>query len=142
MDNNIIKIDEEGLKNDLKGVIRKTIEETLNTMLDEEAAELCNAEKHERTDERKNYRSGHYQRKLLTTAGEVELSVPKLRLAPFETAIIERYKRRESSVEESLIEMYLAGVSVSPSSGQNVRFQFLKQGRIAVWARKMITIAS
>lgn len=40
-------------------------------MLDEEAAELCNAEKHERTDARKNYRSGHYQRKLLTTAGEV-----------------------------------------------------------------------
>ena len=112
MDNNIIKIDEEGLKNDLKGVIRKTIEETLNTMLDEVAAELCNAEKHERTDERKNYRSGHYQRKLLTTSGEVELSIPKLRLAPFETAIIERYKRRESSVEESLIEMYLAGVSV------------------------------
>ena len=40
------------------------------------------------------------------------MSVPKLRLAPFETAIIERYRRRESSVEESLIEMYLAGVSV------------------------------
>ena len=112
MERNIIKIDEEGLKNDLKGVIRKTIEETLNTMLDEEAAELCHAEKHERTEGRQNYRSGHYQRKLLTSAGEVELSVPKLRLAPFETAIIERYKRRESSVEESLIEMYLAGVSV------------------------------
>ena len=112
MDNNIIKIDEENLKNDLKGVIRKTIEETLNTMLDEEAAELCNAERHERTDERRNYRSGHYHRKLLTSAGEVDLSVPKLRLAPFETAIIERYRRRESSVEESLIEMYLAGVSV------------------------------
>ena len=72
MDNNIIKIDEEGLKNDLKGVIRKTIEETLNTMLDEEAAELCHAEKHERTEGRQNYRSGHYQRKLLTSAGEVE----------------------------------------------------------------------
>ena len=71
MDNNIIKIDEENLKNDLKGVIRKTIEETLNTMLDEEAAELCNAERHERTDERRNYRSGHYHRKLLTSAGEV-----------------------------------------------------------------------
>ena len=112
MDNNIIKIDEENLKNDLKGVVRKTIEETLNTMLDEEAAELCNAERHERTDERRNYRSGHYHRKLLTSAGEVDLSVPKLRLAPFETAIIERYRRRESSVEESLIEMYLAGVSV------------------------------
>jgi transposase-like protein len=38
--------------------------------------------------------------------------VPKLRSLPFETAIIERYRRRESSVEEALIEMYLAGVSV------------------------------
>ena len=32
----------------------------------------------------------------------------------FETAIIERYRRRESSMEEALIEMYLAGVSVQP----------------------------
>ena len=47
----------------------------------------------------------------------MEFSVPKLRLAPFETAIIERYRRRESSVEESLIEMYLAGVSVLVAIG-------------------------
>ena len=38
--------------------------------------------------------------------------MPKLQTLTFETAIIERYKRRESSVEEALIEMYLAGVSV------------------------------
>jgi transposase-like protein len=42
----------------------------------------------------------------------VTLNVPKLRRQTFETAIIERYKRREASVEEALIEMYLAGVSV------------------------------
>jgi transposase-like protein len=42
----------------------------------------------------------------------VTLKVPKLRMQTFETAIIERYRRRESSVEEALIEMYLAGVSV------------------------------
>jgi transposase-like protein len=47
-----------------------------------------------------------------TQAGEVTLKVPKLRLQTFETAIIECYRRRESSVEEDLIEMYLAGVSV------------------------------
>ena len=40
------------------------------------------------------------------------LRVPKLRSLPFETAIIERYRRRESSVEEALVEIYLAGVSV------------------------------
>ena len=38
--------------------------------------------------------------------------MPRLKGIPFETAIIERYRRRESSVEEALIEMYLAGVSV------------------------------
>ena len=40
------------------------------------------------------------------------LKVPKLRVQTFETAIIERYQRRESSVKEALLEMYLAGVSV------------------------------
>jgi transposase-like protein len=48
----------------------------------------------------------------LTKSGSVTLQVPKLRSLPFETAIIERYRRREASVEESLVEMYLAGVSV------------------------------
>jgi transposase-like protein len=56
--------------------------------------------------------AGHYERKLQTKAGEVKLRIPKLRTQTFETAIIERYRRRESSVEEALIEMYLAGVSV------------------------------
>ena len=61
---------------------------------------------------RKDTRAGSYDRHLQTKAGEVTLTVPKLRNLPFETAIIERYQRRESSVEEALIEMYLAGVSV------------------------------
>ena len=60
----------------------------------------------------KDTRAGHYRRTLHTTSGEISLKVPKLRNLPFETAIIERYRRRESSVEEALVEMYLAGVSV------------------------------
>jgi transposase-like protein len=62
-------------------------------------------------------RAGAYERKLETKAGEVTLKMPKLRSVPFETAIIERYRRRESSVEEALMEMYLAGVSSSGSVG-------------------------
>src|SRR6516164_882434 len=61
---------------------------------------------------RRDTRAGHYELGLQTKAGEVQLRVPKLRQQTFETAIIERYRRRESSVEEALIEMYLAGVSV------------------------------
>ncbi len=61
-----------------------------------------NAQKYERSAERHGYRSGHYKRNFQTIAGEVELKVPKLKGIPFETDIIERYRRRESSVEEAL----------------------------------------
>jgi len=109
---NIIKIDEGQIQQHLGEMVRSTVEETLNTMLDAEADQLCNARRYEHTEGRTAQRAGHYTRKLHTKAGEVELKVPKLRQAKFETAIIERYKRRESSVEEALMEMYLAGVSV------------------------------
>jgi putative transposase len=108
----IIRIDEGEIREHLSEVVLKTVEETLNGLLDAEADRLCGAKRYERTAERVDTRAGHYERKLHTKAGEVELKVPKLRKLAFETAIIERYRRRETSVEEALIEMYLAGVSV------------------------------
>jgi transposase-like protein len=109
---NIVSVNEEKIQSHVDQVVRSTVEETLNGLLDAEADRLCNAGRYERSEGRKDTRAGHYNRKLHTKAGEVELKVPKLRTATFETAIIERYRRRESSVEEALIEMYLAGVSV------------------------------
>jgi putative transposase len=108
----VIKIDEAQIQQHLGEMVRSTVEETLNGLLDAEADPLCQARRYEHTDRRTDQRAGHYKRKLHTKAGEVELKVPKLRQAKFETAIIERYRRRESSVEEALMEMYLAGVSV------------------------------
>lgn len=108
----IIKIDEALVKRELGDIVRGTVEETLNKLLDAEADELCGAARYERSPDRVDTRAGSYQRNLDTTAGRVKLRVPKLRTIPFESAIIERYKRRECSVEEALIEMYLAGVSV------------------------------
>lgn len=110
--NNVIRIDDERIKGHLDRVVRGTVEETLNALLDAEADRLCNAQRYERTEARQDTRAGHYERSLETKAGEVTLKVPKLRRQTFETAIIERYRRREASVEEALIEMYLAGVSV------------------------------
>jgi transposase-like protein len=108
----IINIDESLVKRQLGEVVRETVEETLNKLLDAEADELCGARKYERTIDRVDTRAGHYERNLDTTAGKVKLKVPKLRTIPFESAIIDRYRRRECSVEEALMEMYLAGVSV------------------------------
>src|SRR6516164_3473856 len=110
--NNVITIDDERIKSHLDRVVRGSVEETLNALLNAEADRLCNAQRYERSEARRDTRAGHYERKLQTKAGEVSLRIPKLRTQTFETAIIERYRRRESSVEEALIEMYLAGVSV------------------------------
>lgn len=108
----VIRIDQDQVRSHVEEVVRSTVEETLNALLDAEADELCGARRYERSPERLDTRSGHYRRKLLTKAGNVELKVPRLRSLPFETQIIERYRRRESSVEEALVEMYLAGASV------------------------------
>ena len=108
----VIQIDASQIKDHLGELVRESVEDTLNNLLDAEADQFCNAARYERSEARKDTRAGHYERGLHTKAGEVKLRVPKLRQQKFETAIIERYKRRESSVEEALIEMYLAGVSV------------------------------
>ena len=108
----VIQIDEARIRDHLGEMVRGTVEETLNALLDAEADRLCGAGRYERTQGRQDTRAGSYERSLHTVAGEVNLKVPKLRRQTFETAIIERYRRRESSVEEALIEMYLAGISV------------------------------
>jgi putative transposase len=108
----VIRVEEEQLRSHVGEVVRQTVEQTLNGLLEAEADELCGAQRYARSPDRLDTRAGHYDRKLQTQAGEVTLQVPRLRNLPFETEIIERYRRRESSVEEALVEMYLAGVSV------------------------------
>jgi transposase-like protein len=108
----VIQVDEAQVRAHVDEVIRSSVEATLNGLLDAEADQLCRAKRYERSAERVDTRAGSYERKLDTKAGRVTLKVPRLRSLPFETQIIERYRRRESSVEEALMEMYLAGVSV------------------------------
>src|SRR5580700_6306444 len=92
----VIQIDEGRIRDHLGEMVRGTVEETLNaSWMPKQTSSAVPAD-----------------RTLQTSAGEVNLKIPKLRPQTFETAIIERYRRRESSVEESLIEMYLAGISV------------------------------
>ena len=107
MSEKIVQLNEEVIKGQLKELVRGSVEETLNELLEAETEKLTQAARYERNEQRQGYRSGHYNRNLTTTSGDVTLKVPKLKGISFETAIIERYRRRESSVEEALIEMYL-----------------------------------
>src|ERR1700692_2647374 len=147
----VIQIDEARIRDHLGEMVRGTVEETLNALLDAEADRLCGAGRYERTQGRQDTRAGSYERSLHTVAGEVNLQVPKLRRQTLETAIIERYRRRESSVEEALVEMYLAGISVrrveditealwgtrvSPSPGSNLNKKIY--AKIEAWRNRGI----
>ena len=104
MSEKIVQLNEEVIKSRLKEVVRGSVEETLKELLEADAEKLDQAARYERNEQRQGYRSGHYSRNLTTTSGDVTLKVPKLKVISFETAIIEWYRRRESSVEETLIE--------------------------------------
>ena len=108
MSEKIVQLSEEVIK----GLVRGSVEETLNELLEKEAEQLTQAARYERNEARQGYRSGHYDRNLTTTSRDVTLHVPRLKGVSFETAIIKQYRHRERSVEEALIEIHLAGVSV------------------------------
>lgn len=138
MSDKIVQFNEEVIKGQLKELVRGSVEETLNELLEKEAETLTQA--------------ARYERNLTTTSGDVTLHMPRLKGIPFETVIIERYRRRESSVEEALIEMYPAGVSVcrvgditealwgtKVSSGTISELNKKAYVRIEVWRRRPLT---
>ena len=93
-----IKIDEKEIGDHLNQLVRQSVEDTINSLLDAEADAICNATRYQHSPDRLDSRAGSYKRKLLTTSGEVELIVPRLRRLPFETQIIQRYQTKQSSV--------------------------------------------
>ena len=98
MSEKIVQLNEEVIKGQIKELVRGSVGETLNELLEKEAESLTQAARYERNETRQGYRSGHYDRNLTTTSGDVTLHMPRLKGVSFETAIIERYRRRESSV--------------------------------------------
>src|SRR3979409_2729732 len=96
----VIQIDEVRIRDHLGEMVRGTVEETLNALLDAEADRLCGAGRYERNEARQDTRAGSYDRTLQTSAGEVNLKVPKLPRPTFATAIIQRQRRRGSWVGE------------------------------------------
>ena len=122
MSEKIVQLNEIVIKSELKELVCGSVEETLNELREAEAEKLMRTARYERNEQRQGYRSGHYNRNLTTTSRDITLKVPKLKGISFETAIIERYRRRESSVEEALIQCYREAQpgdpTPNPCSGQ------------------------
>ena len=87
MSEKIVQLNEEIIKGQIKELVRGSVEETLNELLEKEAESLTQAARYERSEARQGYRSGHYDRNLTTTSGDVTLHVPRLKGVSFETAI-------------------------------------------------------
>ena len=98
MSEKIVQLNDEVIKGQSKELVCGSVEGTLNELLEKEAESLTQAARYERSEARQGYRSGHYDRNLTTTSGDVTLHVPRFKGVPFETSIIERYRRRESNV--------------------------------------------
>ena len=111
MSDKIIQFDDAMFESKLDALVRVKVEQTINAMPDAEADEIANAARYGRKTGRKVFRAGHCERTLAAKAGKLSLKVPELKGALFGSAVIERCRRRESSVEEALMEMCLAGVS-------------------------------
>jgi putative transposase len=103
---------------ELKGLLlsdedgfRRVLQSVVQEVLEAEMTEAIGAGKGERTAERVGYRSGYYERKLVTRVGVLELRVPQDRAGRFSTELFERYQRSEKALVSALVEMYVQGVS-------------------------------
>jgi transposase-like protein len=112
----VIKIDEAQIHSHLDAMVRDTVEQTLNTMLSEEADRLCNAQRYEHSDSRKDTRAGHYGRRLHVKAGMVNLKVPKLRKTTFETAIHAQEDRPEALLKAESVAVKLESMRLSKAA--------------------------
>ena len=112
MSEKIVQLNEEVIKGQIKELVRGSVEETLNELLEAEAEKLTQAARYERNEQRQGYRSGHYSRNLTTTSGDVTLKVPKLKGISFETAIIGYLSSRGSPLRQPSLSGIAAGRAV------------------------------
>lgn len=87
------------------------MEKILNAFLLAESEEQIGAAKHERSEDRNDYRNGTRDRPLVTRIGSITLRVPRHREVPFVTMIFDNYQRNEAALLTTMMEMVIQGVS-------------------------------
>jgi transposase-like protein len=102
---------QEELRDDLNALFRGAIRLTLEMVLEEELKAMVGARRFERVGNRKDYRNGTYLRRLLTSLGQIDVTVPRSRGNGSPADVIGRYQRRSSEIDEMMVEAYVSGVS-------------------------------
>jgi transposase-like protein len=102
---------QDDIRVDVRELVLGTIRTTIETVMEQALNLIVGARPHERTDARRDVRNGSYSRRLMTTAGVVELDVPRTRTRGAAGAVIGRYKRRAPEIDAAITEAYVGGVS-------------------------------
>lgn len=92
--------------------VRLSLQRMYQELIEAEATEFIGAGPHERTDARVVQRNGHRPRTLSTTAGDLELAIPKLRAGSFFPCLLERRRRVDQALFAVVMEAYVTGTSV------------------------------
>jgi putative transposase len=124
---------EHDVRMDVEARVRQGVKAVLEEVLEEEMTQHLNAGYRELTPTRRGERNGYYQRNLVTPAGKIErLEVPRDREGEFVTEVFERYKRMTGDVEETVLKMYLSGISVRKIAGVTDALSKVRVGKDAV----------
>jgi putative transposase len=108
---NLDHLKESVMNSDLDTILKSTIVLVLNAYMENERDIHLQAESYERSNQRRDYRNGYYERDLLFSIGRVTLRVPRTRNGEFSTSIFEKYKRCDQAFVLSMLEMVVNGVS-------------------------------
>src|SRR4028119_2268636 len=96
---------------DVDDRIRSATETLYQALIEAELTAVIGAGPHERTESRTAQRNGSRPRTLTTTAGDLELRIPKLRAGSFFPSLLERRRRIDQALFAVVMEAYLHGVS-------------------------------
>jgi transposase-like protein len=99
------------LSGDREESFKMLVKKILDQVMLAESSEQLGADRHERTDDRQDYRNGVRTRKLTTRIGTIELEVPRHRNEPFHTMVFENYQRSEAALIAAMVKMVINGVS-------------------------------
>jgi len=91
--------------------VRTAAQTIYQALIDAELTAVIGAGPWERTDQRTTQRNGSRPRTLTTTAGDLELRIPKLRAGTFFPSLLERRRRVDQALFAVIMEAYLHGVS-------------------------------
>jgi transposase-like protein len=91
--------------------IRQAAQTIYQALIEAELTAVIGAAPHQRTEARLAQRNGHRPRVLATTAGDLELRIPKLRAGSFFPSLLERRRRVDQALFAVVMEAYLHGVS-------------------------------